>query len=119
MENYLHIHPAIREVEEVQEVLQIHYCQYDSEGDSSDEEIENEASEKMTEHLKYVQNLPMRMKKKVRMAVAQANDEMIQRAVRRYGPLDPAVFKRLKVKGAYHGPEIFLPGRGHVRSTNI
>ena len=52
MENFLHIHPAIKEVEEVQELLQVHYCQYDSEGDSSDEEIENEASEKMTENLK-------------------------------------------------------------------
>ena len=54
----------------------------------------------MAEHLKYVQSLPTRIKKRVRTAVAQANDEMIQRAVQRYGPLDPAVFKRLKEKGA-------------------
>ena len=35
MENYLHIHPTIKEVDEVQEILQVHYCQYESEEDSS------------------------------------------------------------------------------------
>ena len=40
LENYLHLHPAIKEVEEVQDILQVHYCQYESEEeDSSDEEI--------------------------------------------------------------------------------
>ena len=76
MENYLHIHPAIKGVDEVQEILQVHYCQYESEKDSSDEEIENEESEKMKEHLRFLHGLPARIKKRVEAAVAQANEEI-------------------------------------------
>ena len=65
LENYLHLHPTIKEVDEVQEILQVHYCQNESEEDCSDEEIGDKMSKRMQEHLKFVHDLPARKKKRV------------------------------------------------------
>ena len=116
-------------VEQVQEILQVHYCQNESEEEnesSSDEETETQ-NPRLQEHLDYLQQLPAREKKRVTAAIAKSNEEMSQRVIQELGRdcIDPVTLERIRKKGAemHRGsllpafPVVPQPSRG-CESTN-
>ena len=120
--NYLHLHPAIKEVEEVQEILQVHYCQYESEEEesSSDEETETQ-NPRLQEHLDYLHNLPAREKKRVTAAIAKSNEEMSQRVIQEFGRdcIDPVTLERIRKKGAEMHDDLILSDHKNSLRTAI
>ena len=81
MDNYLHIHPAIKELTDIQLLLQVQFCQSETEEEISEEQLENEESLEMRRISNYEQNLPFDTKINVKEKIEKNNKELADRVI--------------------------------------
>ena len=108
MDNYLHIHPTIQEMNEVQLLLQVQFCQSETEEDEPEEQPENEESLKMRRRSKYEHSLSFETKIGIKQSIKEANTKLANRVINENEYASEAVIDRITEFGAEMHEDLFL-----------